>query len=265
MEWLRAEASNRRIVALNDEILVLNQQLATRLAQLAEARTVNQGDVSTLLFRLVAAQENERARIARDLHDHLGQQLTVLRLTLERGETERAPGSVPSASLATALALLQKIEKDVDFLGWQLRPAVLDELGLSAALPRFVAQWSELTGVQAEYRGVALGDGQLPKDAEVAFYRIAQEALNNIVKHAAAGRVDVVLGATDTEVTLVIEDDGIGFEAAALPEQTTGFGLAGIRERAALVGATLAIESSPGEGTGIFLRCPTAPRPKAGR
>jgi signal transduction histidine kinase len=258
MDLMGVTVSDHRIVALNDKILVLNQQLAHRSAQLGEARTLAHEEVASLLQRLVAAQEDERARIARDLHDQLGQQLTVLRLTLERGEADHVPRSSSSDAFTTALALVEKIQKDVDFLGWQLRPGVLDELGLSAALPRFVAQWAACSGLRAEYRGATLAEGQLSKDAEVTFYRVTQEALNNVAKHAAAQRVDVVLAATTSDVTLVIEDDGIGFDPGALAPGSGGFGLRGMRERAALVGATLQVESAPGEGTGIFLRCPAA-------
>jgi signal transduction histidine kinase len=253
-----ATVSDLRIVALNDKILVLNQQLANRSAELGEARTLAQDEVASLLQRLVAAQEDERARIARDLHDQLGQQLTVLRLTLERGEADLLARSISAGACTTALALVEKIQKDVNFLGWQLRPGALDEHGLSAALPRFVAQWAASSGLRAEYRGVTLAGGQLSKDAEVTFYRVAQEALNNVAKHAAALRVDVVLAASASAVTMVIEDDGIGFDPAARAAGSGGFGVPGMRERAALVGATLQIESAPGEGTGVFLRCPVA-------
>jgi two-component system, NarL family, sensor histidine kinase UhpB len=132
---------------------------------------------------------------------------------------------------------------------------VLDELGLAAALPRFVTEWAAHVGIHADCRFGEFQSGQLARDAEIAFYRVTQEALNNVSKHAHASRVDVVLASTGGKVVLVIEDDGVGFDPS---DETAarGFGFAGMRERAALVGATLEIESAPGDGTSVFLRCP---------
>jgi PAS domain S-box-containing protein len=222
--------------------------------------------VTNLLHRIVSAQEDERRRIARDLHDQLGQQLTALRLALERHQAGAdAPGG--DGAIDEALSLTCQIDKDVDFLAWQLRPAALDELGLAAALPRFVAEWSAHVGVPAEFRLRGFGAGQLQADAEVAFYRIAQEALNNVAKHAHASRVDVVLSTTTNQVVLVVEDDGIGFDAAEDPVPGRGLGFASMHERAALVDATVQVESASGRGTSVFVRCPiqiqTVPQPPA--
>src|SRR6185503_1606404 len=119
-----------------------------------------QEQVRGLLRALVTAQEDQRRRIARDLHDQLGQQLTALRLTLERG-----------------LAIVSAVTEEVDFLAWELRPAVLDDLGLAAALPRFIREWSKHYAVDAEFRLSGFAAGHLSKEAEVSYYRIAQEAL----------------------------------------------------------------------------------------
>jgi signal transduction histidine kinase len=181
--------------------------------------------------------------------------LTTLRLALERSQQRRQGVEAgDDEEIARALAVTQQIGRDLDFLAWELRPAALDELGLAAALPRFVNEWSAHIGIPAEFRTGWFEMGQLPRDAEVAFYRIAQEALNNISKHAHASRVDVVLAASDGQVVLVIEDDGIGFDASSDTVSARGLGLAGMRERAALVGATLQVESEVGKGTSVFLR-----------
>ena len=134
-------------------------------------------------------------------------------------------------------------------------PPALDDLGLAAALSRYLRAWSDHTGIPAEIR-VAGGEEtrRLPPEAETAFYRVAQEALNNILKHAHATRVDVILEQRADDVMLVIEDDGIGFDPAEANLAPQGLGLTGMRERAALVGATLEIESTPGQGTAIFLK-----------
>ncbi len=209
-----------------------------------------------ILRKLVTAQEDERTRIARDLHDELGQQLTGLRLSLERHRDACGATGAAGDALDRALSLARAIDEQVDFLAWELRPATLDDLGLVASLPRYVAEWSKHHGVDAEFRSSGYAKGQLPASAEVAFYRIVQEALNNAAKHAHASRADVLLETRDGVVTLVIEDDGVGFELGAIDAGSMGMGLIGMRERAALIGASLDIESGPGKGTTIFLRHP---------
>jgi PAS domain S-box-containing protein len=215
----------------------------------------SQRQVANILRKIVMAQEDERGRIARDLHDHLGQQLTALRMTLER-HRDQLGAAVPGEDVDRALALTQRIDAELDFLAWELRPAVLDDLGLAAALPRFVREWSEHHGILVEYRSRGFAAGDLPRDAEIVVYRVAQEALNNVGKHAHASRVDVMLETRDGTVILVVEDDGVGFDPAKLTTQLQGIGLLGMQERAGLIGATLQVESAPGEGTSVFLRCP---------
>jgi signal transduction histidine kinase len=232
---------------LEGRVLLRTSELQAEVGQ----HEVAKREVTTLLRRLVTAQENERARIARDLHDHLGQQLTALRLALER-HRDMSSSDGP-AGIDEALALTGQIGKDIDFLAWELRPSALDELGIAAALPRFVKEWSAHVGIVAEMRLGEFEPGQLPPDAEVAFYRIAQEALNNVAKHSHATRADVVLAASDHSVVLVVEDDGVGFSGGRNPANG-GFGLIAMRERAALVDATLHVESTPGKGTSVYLR-----------
>jgi two-component system CheB/CheR fusion protein len=223
------------------------------------ARAAAHHHVSVLLQRIVTAQEDERARIARDLHDHLGQQLTALRLTLEGHQERLGPEHPATEQVRGALTLAQRIDDDLDFLAWELRPAALDDHGLAAALPVFVREWSQHYSIPVEYRAPHLTAGQLGRDAEVVFYRVAQEALNNILKHAHATRVDLLIEARDGSVRMVIEDDGVGFEVAEREEtRDKGIGIIGMRERAALIGGSLQIESQPGQGTSVFLEAPRA-------
>ena len=210
--------------------------------------------MTALLRKVVTAQEELRARIARDLHDQLGQQLTALRLTLERSRDRAVKVGAVDDDLDRAASLAKEIDTELDFLAWELRPAVLDDLGLAAALPRFLRQWSEHHQLAAEFRTSGVEPGHLSRDAELTFYRVTQEALNNVVKHAHASRVDVILERRDSAVVLLIEDDGVGFDPADGEMASRGIGIAGMRERAALCGATLEIESSVGEGTTVFLR-----------
>ena len=241
----------------HDELETRVRQRTSELEAAVIEQEVAKLSVTTLLHRLVSAQEDERHRIARDLHDHFGQQLTTLRLALERSQLKRAKAdAVKDDEIDRALTLTHQIGRDLEFLAWELRPAALDELGLAAALPRFVTEWSAHVGIPAEFRSGGFESGQIPRDAEVAFYRVAQEALNNVSKHAHASRVDVVLSKNDGQIVLVVEDDGVGFDATAAGSRTGGLGLAGMRERAALVGAALQVESATGRGTSIFLRRP---------
>ena len=152
--------------------------------------------------------------------------------------------------------MTRQIGRDLDFLASELRPIALDELGLAAALPRFVNEWSAHVGIPAEFRANAFQTGQLARAAEVTFFRVAQEALNNVAKHAHATRADILLSSRDGHVVLVIEDDGAGFDVSDDGGSGEGVGLASMHERAALVGATLQVESTPGKGTSVFLRCP---------
>ncbi len=220
------------------------------------AREAERVHVTALLRKIVTAQEDERARIARDLHDQLGQLVTALRLSLERHRDRIAATGPLDEDVQRALSLTERIDSDLDYLSWELRPAVLDDLGLAAALPLFVREWSEHFKIRAEYRSSGLPPGQLTRDAEVAFYRVAQEALNNVLKHAHASQVDVMLESRAGSVVLVVEDDGLGFDLGDKDAGDKGIGIAGMEERAGLIGATLQVESRPGEGTSIFLRCP---------
>ena len=210
--------------------------------------------MTALLRKVVTAQEEQRARIARDLHDQLGQQLTALRLNLERYRDRHTKDGTADDDLNRAAALAREIDTELDFLAWELRPAALDDLGLAAALPRFLEQWSQHHQLASEFRTSGIATGDLSPDAELTFYRVTQEALNNVVKHAHASRVDVILEQRDGAVVLLIEDDGVGFDPADGDLTARGIGIAGMRERAALCGATLDIESSVGEGTTVFLR-----------
>jgi two-component system, chemotaxis family, CheB/CheR fusion protein len=233
----------------------LEQRVAERTLELqaeVSRHATAQGHVTRLMQKLVTAQEEQRARIARDLHDQLGQQLTTLRLTLERLHSRQQPDAAEN-EVVRALALTRQIDTEVDFLAWELRPALLDDLGLAAALPQFVAEWSTHYKIPTEVRANGLGTVQTSREVEITFYRIAQEALNNIVKHAHASRADVILESRDGSLVLVVEDDGVGFDLSSA-EASHGIGLLGMRERAALVGATLDVESSPGNGTSVFLR-----------
>ena len=250
-------AQNQATEALRQAHSDLDQRVADRTKELETAVAEQQSAyrfVDSLLRRVVSAQEDERGRIARNLHDQLGQHLTALRLSIERAQERLARHESDSEELNRALNLTHRIDTDISFLSWELRPAILDHLGLAVALPRYVREWSEHYGLEVAYKGDSFASGQISRDAEVALYRIAQEALTNVARHAHASRVDVMLETRDQDVILVIEDDGVGFEPSDADVDARGVGLFGMRERAALIGAEFQLESKPGDGTSIFVR-----------
>jgi PAS domain S-box-containing protein len=207
-----------------------------------------------LLGRLVFAQEDERRRIAREMHDQFGEQLTSLSRAIESMK-EACRGHVElSAHVEILEAIAQRLDRDVDQLVWELRPTALDDLGLRAALANYVQDWSKRVKISAELHSSGLLDNRLPPDAETTLYRIAQEALTNIARHSRARKVDVILERHPDSVVLIVEDDGVGFDPAHVDRADHGFGLLGMHERAALVGADLQIESTPGAGTTVLLR-----------
>lgn len=207
-----------------------------------------------LLTRLVFAQEDERRRISREMHDRFGEQLTALARRVGMLKESCAASPQLRTSVEALESVSQELDRAVDHLVWELRPTALDDLGLRAALANYVHDWSRRVSISAQLHAVGLLDDRLPMDAETALYRIAQEALTNIAKHARASNVDVILERRDNHVLLIVEDDGIGFETSEVERQREGFGLLGMQERATLVGATLEIESAAGGGTTILVR-----------
>ena len=207
-----------------------------------------------LLRRLIIAQEGERRRIARDLHDHLGQQLTSLRLKLESVRNATVSTAAAQPALQQADQLLVQIDRDVDFLSWELRPAALDDLGLKPVLESYVREWSHHSGVTARFHAQGIGDEGVAPEIETTLYRIAQEALNNVTKHAQARSVAVLLEKREHTIALVVEDDGVGFEPSA--SSSTMIGVLGMRERAEIVGGSVDIEPTATGGTTVLARLP---------
>jgi two-component system, NarL family, sensor histidine kinase UhpB len=209
------------------------------------------------LHRMISAQEEEKKRIARDIHDQLGQQLTGLRLSLTALKESLHQGNNPTYYLEKLDSIARSIDTDVDFISAELRVGGLDDLGLEQALRQFVEQWSSRFGVRAEFHSSGFHRLMLPPDVSINLYRITQEALNNTVKHAGACNVSVLLENRNGSVVLIIEDDGVGFdvnENHSSPHAGRGVGLIGMKERTALVGGTIEIESTKNRGTTIYVR-----------
>lgn len=227
-----------------------------QVGQQAEAylRRQREAEFRTRFLRQVmAAQEEERRRIARDLHDEIGQSLTSLIVGLRVLTESPAVGGM-QGNAAALRDIAAATYDEVRRLARGLRPSVLDDLGLVPALERHILDYAEAHAVAADFESEGFGTARLPEAVETALYRIVQEALTNTAKHAAAGHVHVTLSRDNVTVRLVVEDDGRGFDAAA--PRADGVGLSGIHERAALLGGSVHITSRPGQGTRLDVRVP---------
>ena len=253
----------RRLEAERAAALDREQQRAEELAREVAIRTRTEERVKSLLERLVSVQEEERRRIARNLHDHLGQQLTALRLSIGALKDHALSQAQLRARLDAIDKIASQIDRDVDYLAWDLRPAALDDVGLTAALETAVRDWAATNGVNAEFHTTPAA-ARLAAESESHLYRIVQEALNNVSKHARATHVSVLLEHTDGEVRLIVEDNGRGFDAdQALHHRAIG--LTSMQERAALIGGQVEFESAPGKGTTVFARVPIRATTVSGR
>jgi len=204
------------------------------------------------LRRVVAAQELERQRLARELHDETGQALTSVLLGLRAVETAR-DGDEMRAAAGRLRELIVETLREVRQLAVELRPKALDDFGLVPALERLAETFAESSGIRVDLQ--ASLDERLPEEAETALYRIVQEALTNIVKHAEATRVSILLARKEGAVMAVIEDDGRGFEGTSSGDGG-GLGLLGMRERVGLLNGRLRVESSDGAGTTVVAEVP---------
>jgi signal transduction histidine kinase len=200
--------------------------------------------------RVVDAQELERTRLARELHDETGQALTSILLGLK--ELEQGVGVGQAERVAAVRELVVSTLQGVRRLAVELRPAALDDFGLGPALERLVENHRQHKEIAIDLE-IRIGDGRLPADVETTMYRIVQEALTNIAKHAQATRISVLVTRKQNAAVVVVEDDGGGFDAAS---PTAGLGLSGMRERVALVGGKLRLETRPGAGTTIAAEVP---------
>jgi signal transduction histidine kinase len=206
------------------------------------------------LRRVVSGQEVERQRLARELHDETGQALTSILLGLKA--VEEASGPEERRAAADELReLVVGTLQDVRRLAVELRPKALDDFGLVAALERLVETFSQSTGIEVQLEA-RLGEERLSEELETTLYRTLQEALTNVVKHAHARNVSILLVRRGRKVTAVIEDDGDGFDPALVRED--GLGLLGMRERIDLLDGRLTVESSPGSGTTLAIEVPLA-------
>jgi signal transduction histidine kinase len=232
-----------------DADLRMAEQFAARAAIAVDLSRRVERDA---LRRVVAGQELERQRLARELHDETGQALTSILLGLKAVE-EAATIEKVRAGANELRELVVATLQDVRRLAVELRPKALDDFGLVAALERLTQTFSEATGIEVQLQA-ALRDERLPGEVETTLYRIVQEALTNTVKHAGARKVSILVTRRGATAAAVIEDDGRGFDPAAARQD--GLGLLGMGERIALLEGKLTVESSPGSGTTLVAEVP---------
>lgn len=254
------------VVRSEDEIGVLTQAFNTMTISLGE----NHREREELLFQLrekeqmrvqllekvITAQEEERKRISRELHDETSQALTSLMVSLKVLESEASICSVGERLQEMRQVVTHTLD-EVHHMARELRPSVLDDMGLIPALERYVRDYEKKYGIEVDFHTKGFGGQRVSAAAEVALYRIIQEALTNVAKYAQAQSVSVLFDWRENWVTAIVEDDGMGFEPEnVMTSPSHGLGLFGMQERASLLGGTLKIESKRGAGTTVFIKIP---------
>ena len=248
-------------LSLSEDRLPLIQSYAN-LAAVAIQNTWLFGEVQTtnrqlhaLSQRLMKAQEEERLHLSREIHDESGQLLAAL--TVQLGLLEREAGhlDIVDQRMAELKHTANQIQDNLHQLAVDLRPASLDHLGLVTALRQYVEEFNRQYGIVVEFEAIGMRGKRLRQDVETALFRVVQESLTNVVLHAKATRVDVLINIREEEIIAVIEDDGVGFIPIS-PTVESHLGLFGMRERVEMLGGRLTIESSPGEGTAVNVEVP---------
>lgn len=254
LEAARSELE-QRVMERTAELREANEVLTREIAQrkLAEARHLQ------ALSRLVDLQETERTSVARELHDQLGQELNALNLGINMLRHRLDDPRTLEEDIQRLGNLASRLVQAMHRMAWELRPPALDDFGLDVALQRFSMEWSQRAKVTVKFHSQNMGIERLPLRVETALYRVAQEALSNVYYHAHASTVSLLLQRREDAMSLIIEDDGQGFDVDALSRDgdiRKRLGLVGMEERMLLVGGTLTIESNPGEGTTILANVP---------
>jgi len=232
-----------------------NEQLRREIGERERAEASREA----LRRQLLNAQEEERRRIARELHDQMGQNLSVLNLGL-KSLHDAAPKKFQNVVLPLQ-ELAAQTARDLHRVALELRPSTLDDLGLVKAIRNLVQTWSAQWTIDVDVECSQYASTNVSKEAETALYRIIQEALNNVAKHSRAKRVSIILQGTAGHAQAIIEDDGQGFDTTKPrrpADQEGGLGLIGIQERLNVFGGSLSIESAPKRGTTLIVRIPVS-------
>jgi signal transduction histidine kinase len=257
--------TERELREAHEELADRARQLETlvklRTAKLAESNEQLRREMvkrEALRRKLVHAQEEERRRIARELHDQMGQNLTALNVGL-KSLLDRQSRSGFDSRVQGLQELATQTARDLHRVAVELRPAALDDLGLVKAIRALIETWSTRYGIDVDFEAGQYKAAGISSEIETILYRIIQEALNNIAKHSGATRVALVLRHTADQVQAIIEDDGRGFDAHVAFQSGNGsnrLGLLGIQERLSTVGGNFKVESAPERGATLLVRIP---------
>ena len=249
-EWLLKEVKEQ-----------LERRVEQRTSDLAASRQAlerNEEQLHTLTGRILTAQEEERRRIAQDLHDDVNQRLALLMLDLQGIDRRLEPVGVDvQQAVRNVVKGLEELSDDVRYMAYRFHPSILDDLGLKAALQRLLDDFSSRAGVKTLFVHQPF-DHTLDKTAATAVYRVVQECLSNIARHAQATRVEVEVTVEDEGLVVMVRDDGRGFDQGALHRTAGGLGLLNMRERLLAVQGACEVESMPGKGTTVSVYVPLA-------
>jgi signal transduction histidine kinase len=251
----RGDFSQRLPRWANDEIgqlTVAFNQMTDSLAQAEQERAERERLRAQYVSNVIAAQEDERKRIARELHDSTGQSLTSLLVGLKNLKETHEPAEI-ECRIDGLRDVVGRTLDEVRVISWQLRPSMLDDLGLTSALQRYIDDYQQRYAIKVDFVFNAMAE-RLPVEMETSIYRIIQESLTNVARHAQASTASVMIDRRRSSVRLIVEDNGVGLDLNAVSGKSLG--LQGIRERAALFNGRLTIESQPGQGTSLFVELP---------
>jgi signal transduction histidine kinase len=243
-----------RLHARSEELLAVNNALVSEVSKRIDTEQsleANRRDLRLLASQLLRLQEEERRRISRDLHDDINQRLALLSIDIEMLEQQLPDAPIRTVrTVRTIQDRIVELSENVRRLAYQFHPSILDDLGLSIALRRLVDDFQTRTGLEARFIGKDIPK-HVAKDVVTCLYRVAQEGLANISRHASAKNVRVELQRVRDGLQLMMSDDGVGFDVNRYDSRRGSLGLLSMRERVSLVAGTLDIQSTPGEGTRI--------------
>lgn len=239
------------------EAMSTQASVAVENAVLFEQMQASTGRMRALSRRLVEVQESERRSIARELHDEAGQALASLRYGLRLLEREIDSGGDVAARVAELVQRTDAVIEGLQRLAADLRPVSLDHLGLASALRQYTRAAASRFGLNVHFKAIGFDGERLPPIVETTLYRIVQEAMTNIVRHAAATQVDVIAELRADRVVVMVEDNGVGFDPEGVA-RGEHFGLLGMKERVAALDGSLTVESRPGGGTTLVAEVSSA-------
>jgi two-component system, NarL family, sensor kinase len=253
------EALDMRVQVRTRELASVNESLVAEVAermQTEQSLESSRQELQQLASQLLRVQEEERRRISRDLHDDINQRLALLAMEIETVERQVSSSPVHVGRAVRAIQdRVVELSEDVRHLAYQFHPSILDDLGLSIALQRLVDDFAARSNVRGSFGHKNIPE-DVPQEIATCLYRVAQESLNNVIRHAQASRVDVELSRSRSGLTVMIMDDGVGFDSEQFPNARYGLGLLSMKERVALVHGTLQIISAVGKGTRVQVVVP---------